>query len=311
MMFFGLFKREPKPFNEGFLPPKDGHEIYFAEYGNPRGEPVLCFHGGPGGCSGVGYTHAFDLKKYRVILHDQRGCGRSVYQDRFYKNTTPDLISDAKRLLAHLNIGKKVIVRGGSWGSTLALLFALKYPEAVRRLILNSIFLAGSSDRDWMENLSGDLFYPDIMEKIKAPIKGQALSPFYNRLLQGNKKDINRAMGLYGGYEGIMGSECAELLKPPFDENQIRYAQLFFHYDANNYFIGQDEILKNAGKIAALPTLIVHNRLDMSCPVKNAWLLHKALPKSKLVIVPSRRHVGPLLHETIKKEILKIDRKTR
>lgn len=305
-MLWNFFKKENKPFNAGFLPPKDGHEIYYVEYGNPNGIPVLCFHGGPGGSSSVKYAAAFDQKKYRVILHDQRGCGRSTYQDRFYKNTTADLLADAVRLLKHLNVTGKVIVRGGSWGATLALLFAIKYPGCVRRLILNSVFLAGTTDRAWMEKISGDLFYPDIMAKIRADAGKEALSAHYNRLLQGSKKDINRAMGLYGRYEGIMGSVNAALLKPPFDENHIKYAQLFFHYDAHSYFIKPDEILKNAKKIAAIPTLIVHNRLDMSCPVKNAWDLHKALPKSKLVIVPNHGHGSKLLHETVKEEIEKI-----
>mgnify|MGYP002426271616 CR=1 FL=1 len=124
--------------------------------------------------------------------------------------------------------------------------------------------------------------------------------------MQGGKKDINRAMGLYGGYEGIMGSVNAALLKPPFDENRIKYAQLFFHYDAHSYFVKPDEILKNVKKIAPIPTLIVHNRLDMSCPVKNAFDLHKVLPKSKLVVVPDRGHGSKLLHATLKQEIEKI-----
>ncbi len=305
-MFFNFFHRELKPFNEGFLPQKDGHEIYYAEYGNRNGIPVLCFHGGPGGCSGAKHASVFDPKKYRVILHDQRGCGKSPYQNRFYKNTTSDLLADAERLLKHLNIAGKVIVRGGSWGATLALLFAEKYPERVRRLILNSVFLAGTTDREWMENVSGNLFYPDIMEKIRADVGNEPLSAHYNRLLQGGKKDINRAMGLYGGYESIMGRADAILLKPPFDENRIKYVQIFFHYDSHDYFIKPDEILKNAKKIATIPTLIVHNRLDMSCPVKNAYDLHKALPKSKLVIVPDRGHGSKLLHETTLAEIRKL-----
>lgn len=305
-MFFKFFRRELKPFNTGFLPSKDGHEIYYAEYGNPNGIPVLCFHGGPGGCSAPKHASAFDPKKYRVILHDQRGCGQSTYQNRFYKNTAADLLADATRLLKHLNVTGKVIARGGSWGATLALLFAIKYPERVRRLILNSVFLAGTTDRAWMENISGDLFYPDIMAKIRADAGNEALSAHYNRLLQGGKKDINRAMGLYGGYEGIMGRADAVLLKPPFDENRIKYAQLFFHYDAHSYFIKPDEILKNVKKIAPIPTLIVHNRLDMSCPVKNAFDLYKALPKSKLVVVPDRGHGSKLLHATLKQEIEKI-----
>lgn len=305
-MFFNLFKRTPKPFHEGYLPVKDGHEIYYAEFGNPKGTPFLVFHGGPGGSCKPGHVMSFNLKKHRVILHDQRGGGLSKFENRFYKNETRYLLDDAVRLLAHLKIEDKVTVRGGSWGATLALLFAQKYPRRVRRLVLNSVFLAGTADRAWMENISGDLFYPDVMEKIRTAAGNEPVSPYYHRLLQGNKKDINRAMGLYGSYEGIMGSTHADLPKAPFDEDRIKYAQMFFHYDSHDYFIKPDEILKNAKKIAAIPTMIVHNRLDMSCPVQNAWLLHKALPKSKLIIVPNRGHGSDLLHDTIKQELEKM-----
>lgn len=140
-MFWNLFKRPIQPYHKGFLPTKDGHDIFFQQFGNAAADnrkTILVFHGGPGGSSKYKHTLHYNLKKYRVILFDQRGCGQSICANALYQNTTNDLLDDANRLLNHLQITGKIIVGGGSWGSTLALLFAQKYPHRVSKLVLNS-----------------------------------------------------------------------------------------------------------------------------------------------------------------------------
>lgn len=304
-MFLTLFHRDPKPFDEGYLPVKDGHEIYYRRFGNPAGEPVLSFHGGPGSVSKAKHAACFDLKKYQVILFDQRGCGKSFYKNRFDKNTTNDLLDDAARLLDTVGIKKKVISYGGSWGATLALLFAQKYPERVKRIIVSCIWLARSEDRQWMSKTSG-LFYPDFLDQIYAGSNGKDPTKYYTKLLFGSSKDMQKAMSLYGGYERLLGQVDPYFFKPPFETQNILSAQMFFHYESHEYFIKENQIIKEAKKIAAIPTLIVHNRLDMTCPVKQAWDLHKALPKSKIIIVPDRGHGSKLMFDVLKKEIKKL-----
>lgn len=302
-MFFSFFKRQIKPYDTGFLPILDGHEIFYSQYGNPNGKVVLSFHGGPGGASKSKHVHHFDLKKYRVILFDQRGCGCSLYQERLKNNTTQETLKDALRLLDYLDIRGKIIVAGGSWGSTLALLFAQKYPECVSKLVLNSIFLAGSTDYEWMSKTSR-LFYPDFIDKFYEETKGKNLSHYTYQLLKSDKKrDHETALKGYGSYERLLGDVNPQLPCGPFTEEDMSYPSIFFHYDANDYFIKPDQILKETPKIAHIPTLIFHNRLDMNCPLQNAWDLHNALPKSKLCIIPSRGHGSKLMFDTMSKEL--------
>ena len=298
---FSFFKRTIRPFDSGYLPPLDGHEIFYHQFGNPDGKVILAFHGGPGGCSKEKHAAHFDLKKYRVILFDQRGCGKSLYKERLSHNTTHDLLMDGIRLLDYLGISGKIIIAGGSWGSTLALLFAQKYPERVSKLVVNSIFLAGATDSKWMAKTSR-LFYPDLLDKFNEEAGGKNLSKYTHRLLQSNKKkDHDKALKGYASYEKMLGCVDPKLPEGPFSEADMSYPTIFFHYDSNNYFLKYDQILKECHKIAHIPTFIFHNRLDMSCPIQNAWDLHLALPKSKICIIPSRGHGSKLMFDTMQK----------
>ena len=239
-MFFSFFKRQIKPFDTGFLPIVDGHEIFYSQIGNPNGEVILSFHGGPGGASKVKHARHYDLKKYRIILFDQRGCGCSLYKERFKNNTTQDTLTDALRLLDYLGIKEKIIVAGGSWGSTLALLFAQKYPECVSKLVVNSIFLAGSTDYDWMSNTSR-LFYPDFIDRFYEETNSENLSQYTLQLLSSDKKrDHDKALKGYGTYERLLGDVDPQAPTGPFTDEDMHYPSIFFHYDANNYFIQKD-----------------------------------------------------------------------
>lgn len=301
-MWFNLFM--PKPFNEGFLSHSDGHEVYYVQYGNPHGIPVLSFHGGPGGSSRPKYAKLFDLKKYRFIQFDQRGCGQSKCTDLLENNNTQAVIKDAMRLLKHLNINEQIIVHGASWGSTMALLFAETYPHAVKKIAVSSVFLARPVDADWVRRDS-ERFYPDLWDEMRKHTRHRDVYDGYYRLLFSPRlKDNLTALSYLGSYEHKLGE-----INPKFtalselDENLLKMSKIYFYYDKNNFFMHPNQILKNAAKIKNIPTLILHNRMDFCCPVIQAWELHKALPKSKLTILAEYGHSSPQLLKEVKKQL--------
>ncbi len=304
MWFLKFFKRNIKPYDEGLLSESDGHKIAYYQYGNPKGKPVLYFHGGPGGSAKSKYAKLFDLKKYRFIAFDQRGCGNSVYQDLLEENTSYNTISDAKNLLKYLSIEEPVIVYGCSWGSTLALLFAEKYPKSVSALILNAVFLARKYDYSWV-SVESERFYPDLWEIMRSKVKQNDVLPEYRKLLFSKRKNENlKALKYVGSYEYLLGT-----LDPKFpkltavDEKELNSARIYFYYEKNRYFMKENQILQNISKIKKLKCLILHNRLDFCCPVKQAWDLHKAMPKSKLKIVADYGHISAKLFKSTAKEI--------
>ena len=297
---------EPKAFNQGYLPEKDGHKVYFAEYGNPRGFPVLVLHGGPGGCFKAKHVKVFDLKKYRVIGFDQRGCGKSHPLGQGQKNTVQDTLDDIDRLLEHLEIYEKIIIRGGSWGSTLALLFAERHPEKVKKLLLSQIFLADEASKKWEEE-GTTWFYPDIWEQIKSKVRGgYSVGEYYARLINtGEAQKQIKAISYLGSYERILGSLDPKIENKAIDEYIVASNRIYINYLANSFYLKENQIMKNIKKISSVPTLIVHNRLDFVCPPEGAFRLHKALAQSRLVIVPDKGHVSKKLYQAIAKEIKK------
>ena len=302
MLMFNWFA--PKVFNQGYLPEEDGHQVFFMEAGSKDGKPVLVFHGGPGGASRLRHAEAFDRRKFRVVFFDQRVCGRSQPSGETAHNTTADLLHDAARLLDFLDIKEKVILLGGSWGATLALLFAEKYPERVKALLLSKIFLAAEISAGWTDDVSG-WFYPDVMDKLRRIMPENANLPeYYAEMVNSrNLSDQVKAASLYGNYERVLGQLVPAFEKKEVTQDDVNAARIFINYAAAGFMLKDDQIMSNVERIRELPALIVHNRLDMVCPLIGAWRLHKALPASKLVIVPEKGHVGPLMARTLKKEI--------
>lgn len=306
MFFKNLWKNwsDPKPYHQGYLPPSDGHEIWFGEYGNPKGKPVLMTHGGPGGKCRAYRAKEFDLNRFRVIMFDQRGCGQSRPFGELTNNSTDGILFDMERLLDYLQIQEKIILRGGSWASTLALLFAERRPEKVEKLILSQIFLADDLNEKWENEC--DLFYPDMMEQLRQPLKSwQTIPEYYFKLLTSNDiEQQKKALETYGRFEYILGS-----LNPRFEkieqinEKELRYLQIYGQYAVHHYYLKNNEIMRGIKKIKQIPTLIVHNRLDMLCPLQGAYELAKKIDNCKLVIVPEKGHIGKLLVKTIRKEI--------
>ena len=296
---FNFFNK--KVYDKGYLPAEEGHEIYYQQMGNPNGEVVLSFHGGPGGRCKISHGTYFNLKKQRVILFDQRGCGNSRFEDISTLNDTRRTLKDAKRLLDYLGVTEKIIVSGGSWGSTLALLFAEKYPEIIKKICVYSVFLARREDMEWMLKDSG-LFYPDLLEEIHH--QSEAENPFthYARLaFSEDLGSIQTAIKYMIHYEYQLGKLDASFKEVRIDNEIINGARVELYYAANRYFLEENEILKNIEKIRDIPTMIVHNRLDMCCPVKGAWNLYRSLNNAEIEIIPDIGHGGDKLKKAFRK----------
>ena len=294
---------EPKAFNSGYLSEVDGHKVFFQEFGNPNGRPVLVFHGGPGGSFKPKHAQDFDLKKYRVIGFDQRGGGKSLPMGQWNKNTSTDIINDAERLLKHLKIFDKLIVKGPSWGAAMALKFAEAFPKQVRALILNSVFLADKDAEKWEEE-DAAYFYPDVLDKIKEGVSEWENIPSYyaQMICSGEREKQQYAITRYGMYERLRSALNPQFELQEVTEESLAQNRIFIMYAAKKFYLKENEIFKNIKKISKIPTLIVHNRLDFVCPLKGAYRLHKAMPNSKLVIVPDMGHGSKMLFKTLRQE---------
>ena len=207
-------------------------------------------------------------------------------------------------LLAHLKINTPVIVHGVSWGSTMALLFAEAQPQMVSKIAVSSIFLARPEDYGWV-NKESERFYPDLWHEMRKQIRrNDVYQEYHNLMFSPRIKDNLKALSYLGAYEYMLGQ-----LEPKFTEldeaspESIKSAQIAFYYDQNEYFISRNKILANADKIKHIPALIYHNRMDFCCPVKQAWELHQALPKSELVILPEYGHSNPRLLKEMRKKL--------
>lgn len=298
---------EPKPFNQGWLPEADGHEVYYAEYGNPRGRVVLLTHGGPGGSTHAGHAAAFDLKKYRVIMFDQRGCGLSRPAGSVQNNTMDDLVWDIKRLYDYLRLDGKVILRGASWGSTVMLCFAEKYPELVEMMLLSQIFLADAVHEEWFNKQSA-LFYPEFIEDMNQDAGSwKSLPECYAELINSDDQSKRlRAANRYGWYERVLGNLDPKWgVAEDLDDAAYHEMKIYLNYAARAYTLKSNQIMRGVKKIAKIPAILVHNRLDMDCPLFSAYQLHKAWPASKLVIAPGKGHYSPVFKKFINAEICK------
>ena len=281
-----------EPYQTGFLKVDNDHSIYFEESGSRMGEPILFLHGGPGTGTKPHNRCFFDPKRYRIILFDQRGSGKSLPLGSLTNNTTWHLIEDIEKLRLHLNVERWALF-GGSWGSTLALSYAIKHPSQVSRLILRGIFLCRGKDINWFYQFGAHQLFPDFWEEFIAPIpqseRGNLLHAFYSRFMGKETKEhraVAKAWSMWGG-------RTFKLICDPtrFEESGYTSAKIECHYLFHQAFFDCDNwILENVASISHLPCTIVHGRYDILCPMQNAWDLHKALPKSELKIIPDAGH---------------------
>ena len=287
------------PFRTGYLPVTDGHSIYFEEHGNPEGRPVAYLHGGPGGGLERTFARFFDLKKWRLILFDQRGCGKSTPFASLYHNTTWDLVADMEALRIHLGLETWALV-GGSWGTTLALAYAETYPIRVTSLILRGVCLMEPYEYRWLYESSGsaNIFpeqWAEFTEPLPASIRTKSASTImraYRRLLT-NKNTATRrkAASHWWNWEAAVS-----FLEPHPDRTGPKATEslaiLENHYFLHNAWIKPGQLLANAYKLKGIPVTIIHGRYDLVCPFKSAWSLHKALPSSKLFAMPRSGHAA-------------------
>lgn len=288
---------EIEPYNHGHLDVGHGHSVYFEECGNPNGLPVVFLHGGPGGGCDEGHRRYFDPEKYRVVLFDQRGCGRSTPFAELNHNTTWDLVDDIERIRKHLNIDKWVVF-GGSWGSTLSLSYAIQNPEQVLGLIVRGIFLCRPKEIYWFYQFGAHHLFPDAWENYLAPIpeeeRGDMVSAYYDRLISDDKEVQLEAARAWSIWEATLcrmetDPKDVELFTEPV--KALPFARIECHYFVNNAFMDTSNwILENVQKIAHIPGRIVHGRYDVVTPLENAWELNKLWDKASLEIIPRCGH---------------------
>ncbi len=281
----------------GRLQVSDLHEIYWEESGNPDGVPIVALHGGPGGGSNPDMRRFFNPEKYRIIIFDQRGCGRSSPFSELKENTTWDLVSDMEKLREHLDI-EKWIVFGGSWGSTLSLSYAAKHRSKTLALILRGIFLITHAEIQWFYQKGASNLFPDAYDRYISPIpkseRDDLVSAFYKRLTGDNAEERANAAKAWSQWEGeTLSIRGPSMLPSKFQEQDFldAFARIECHYFINKGFFEKDGwLLEQAQKFGDLPGVIVHGRYDVVTPLSSAWALKKAWPKADLRIVGDAGH---------------------
>ncbi|MGH8215446.1 MAG: prolyl aminopeptidase [Rhodanobacteraceae bacterium] len=288
---------EIEPFDSGTLPVSELHTLYYEQCGNPHGKPVVFLHGGPGAGCNAKCRRFFDPKVYRVVLFDQRGCGRSTPHAELRENTTWDLVADIERLREHLRIADWQVF-GGSWGSTLALAYAETHPDRVTQLVLRGIFMLRRAELEWFYQRGCDMLYPDAWEKYLAAIPeaehGDLMGAYHRRLVSDDpavRLAAARAWSVWEASTSFLMQNESYIAASAGDEFALAFAGIENHYFVNGgFFEYDDQLLRNAGRLREIPAVIVQGRHDVVCPMRSAWDLHRAWPEADLRIVPDAGH---------------------
>lgn len=290
---------EIEPYETGMLDVGAGHTLYWELCGNPNGKPVVFLHGGPGGGSSPDHRRQFNPDKYKILVFDQRGCGKSTPYASLEANTTWHLVDDIERLRTQVAKVDKWQVFGGSWGSTLALAYAEKYPERVTELVLRGIFLFDQYEIDWMYSAGGaSQVYPDKFDEFLAPIpEGERhdLVEAYRKRLTGEDKDEQLAAAqAWSKWEG----DIVTLLPSPSTiehftspDVAVAVARIENHYMAAHGWLEEGQLLRDATKLEGIPGVIVQGRHDTCTPPVAAWKLKQAWPEVELNIIPDGGHL--------------------
>lgn len=291
------FYPEIEPYNHGFIKVSNFHSIYFEEVGNPKGYPIVFLHGGPGGGISADHRRYFDPRHYRVILFDQRGCGQSLPFAELKENTTWDLVGDIETLRKHLKI-ERWHVFGGSWGSTLALSYAIKHSAQVTGLILRGIFLCRKSEIQWLYQEGANQIFPDAWQPyynfIPADERHDFLSAYHRRLTGNDEKVRLEAARIWSQWEmatSYLFPKIAAVQDMEDPKRALPFARIEAHYFVNKAFFADDNfILNNIKEIQKIPGVIVQGRYDIVCPMKSAWELAQQWQRCQLVIVGDAGH---------------------
>ncbi|WP_203143818.1 prolyl aminopeptidase [Marinobacter mangrovi] len=287
---------EIKPYAEHRLKVDPPHELYIEESGNPDGIPVVVVHGGPGGGCEDYYRRFFDAERFRIILFDQRGAGRSTPLAELNGNDTQALVEDMERIRQFLGI-KQWVLFGGSWGSTLSLVYAETHPDQVLGLVLRGIFLCRPQDIRWFYQDGAGRIFPDYWEDYLAVVpkeeRGDMVGAYYRRLTSTNELEQMQAAKAWSVWEG----RCATLHPNPrvvehfgHPHVAIALARIECHYFMNNAFLEPDQIVRDAGRLQGIPGHIVHGRYDMVCPLDNAHALREVWPEAEFSIIRDAGH---------------------
>ncbi|MFD9891725.1 prolyl aminopeptidase [Amycolatopsis sp. NPDC059027] len=290
-----------EPYDHGLLDVGDGNHVYWETCGKPAGKPLVMLHGGPGqGCSPQ-MRRMFDPERYRAVLFDQRGCGRSVPHASdpatdLRHNTTEHLVADLERLRAHLGIDRW-LVTGGSWGSTLALVYAQRYPHRVSEIVVSAISTARRSEIDWLYR-GAARFFPEAWQRFSslAPNGDDLLAAYARQLEDPDPRVRDRAVNAWCTWEDTVLS-----LEPnaPLtvhnghpDPGSVAFARLTAHYYSHAAWLEENAVIRDAGRLADIPGVLIHGRLDLSCPVTTAWELARAWPGAELLVDDQSGHHG-------------------
>ena len=297
---------EIEPFNEGFINVSDLHTVHFEQCGNPNGKPVLFVHGGPGGGINPMYRRFFNPEKYHMALVNQRGSGKSTPHAELEENNTANLVSDFEMIRQTLNIDKWMVF-GGSWGSTLGLVYAQTHPERVSELVLRGIYLGTDKENKWLFGGQGaNRVFPEYWAPFEALIpedeRYNMLEAYHRRLTSDDPSILKQAADCWSGWET---SICQLQHDPKMVEDYlaspsgVSMARLECHYMRNACFLQPNQILNNIEKIKHIPGYIIHGRYDMVCAAESAWQLHQAWPESQLHYVTYAGHslLDPALAE--------------
>jgi proline iminopeptidase len=286
-----------EPRRSGWLRVSPLHEIYWEESGNPRGKPAVFLHGGPGAGADPRARRFFDPRRYRIVVFDQRGCGRSRPYASLEENTPWDLVADIERLRRHLDI-ERWLVFGGSWGSTLALAYAQRHPRRVSELVLRGIFMLRDAEIRWFYQEGASAIFPDCWEDYLAAIpraeRSDLVSAYYRRLTsprRGTRLRAARAWSVWEAATSFLKPNLANVAKWSEDEFAVAVARIECHYFVNKGFMKRpDQLLRGVRRIRDIPAVIVQGRYDVVCPMQTAWELHRAWPEADFRLVPEAGH---------------------
>lgn len=286
-----------EPYNTFTIKAGDLHTIYVEEVGNPKGKPIVFVHGGPGGGIDANHRRYFDPARWRVILFDQRGCGKSTPFGELRENTTFDLVGDMEKIRATLEIDKWHVF-GGSWGSTLALTYAITHPTRALSLLLRGIFLVRKKEISWFYQHGANMFYPEEWEHFLAPIpkseRHDLVTAYHKRLNNTDDAVVKEAARAWSKWEGAtskLKKDASTIEHFSSDHFAYAFARIENHYFFNGAFFDDDNwILNNAKKIQQIPGVIVQGRYDMPCPPISAYDLHKAWPRAEFMMIEAAGH---------------------
>lgn len=274
------------------------HQVYVEECGNPQGIPVVFLHGGPGSGCRPQHRCYFNPDKYRIILFDQRGCGRSLPSGELENNTTAYLIEDMEYIRETLNIDKWVLF-GGSWGATLALAYAQDYPQHIVSMILRGTFLGRRQDIDWVYAEGGaSKLFPDAWQKLVAELpeseRKQPLQAYFNKLTDDDEAVQAAAAQTLNIWEGTIVMLRDEEYQPDLTQepSPLAHSRVQLHFALNNCFIQHQPLLNNLDNIKTIPTKVIHGRYDIVCPLQQSWELKQAWPEIELRILPLAGHAA-------------------